>query len=90
MLLLCLIIIHCRTTIDRGHSDVKSLNKQLTECDSEIEEHTMKLQLLNKQLQIAQDLLDASKKKQQELKDKVCSALISYKIVVLLTCTLYG
>jgi len=50
---------------------VKSLNKQLTECDSEIEERTMKLQLLSKQLQIAKDMLDASRKKQQELKDKV-------------------
>ena len=50
---------------------MKSLNKQLTECDSEIEEHTMKLQLLSKQLQIAKDMLDASRKKQQELKDKV-------------------
>jgi len=64
-------LISHRATIDQGHSDLKSLNKQLSECDSQVEEHTMKLQLLYKQVQIAKDLLDASKAKQQEIKDKV-------------------
>ena len=47
------------------------LNKQLNDCASEIEEHTMKLQLLNKQLKIAKDARDLAQAKQQEIKNKV-------------------
>jgi len=48
-----------------------ALNIQLTDCASEIEEHTMKLQLLNKQLKIAKDSLELAQAKQQEIKTKV-------------------
>ena len=47
------------------------LNKQLSDCVLEIEEHTIKLQLLNKQLKIAKDSLEAAQAKQQEVKSKV-------------------
>lgn len=47
------------------------LNKQLSDCALEIEEHTMKLQLLNKQLKIAKDSLEVAQAKQKELKSKV-------------------
>ena len=58
-------------TIDRGYSDVMRLNKQLSDCVLEIEEHTMKLQLLNKQLKIAKESLEVAQAKQQEIKNKV-------------------
>ena len=48
------------------------LNKQLSDCVLEIEEHAIKLQLLNKQLKIAKDSLEAAQAKQQEIKSKVC------------------
>lgn len=47
------------------------LNKQLSDCVLEIEEHTMKLQLLNKQLKIAKESLEVAQAKQQEIKNKV-------------------
>ena len=49
------------------------LNKQLSNIASEVEEHTMKLQLLNKQLKIAKDSLEAAQTKHQEMKDQVLS-----------------
>lgn len=50
-----------------------TLNKELNDCASQIEEHTMKLQLLNKQLKIAKDSLELAQVKQQEIKNKVLS-----------------
>ena len=69
-------------TIDRGYSDVMKLNKQLSDCVSEIEEHTMKLQLLNKQLKIAKDSLELAQGRQQEIKNKVRCVIILHGVII--------
>ena len=66
-----------RVTIDRGYGDVMKLNKQLSDCALEIEEHSMKLQLLNKQLKIAKESLESAQAKQQEIKNKVYKSMLT-------------
>ena len=58
------------------------LNKQLNDCVSEIEEHTMKLQLLNKQLKIAKDSLELAQGRQQEIKNKVRCVIILHGVII--------
>ena len=56
-----------------------SATNSMTDCETEIEEHELKIEILSKQLQMAKNCHDKCKQRKEELKDKVVTTSTSVR-----------
>ncbi len=57
--------------MESEQADLTALTNQLTECESEIEESELKVELLRKQLKLAEEKYDQCKQRRSALQAKV-------------------
>ena len=63
----------CRSQTERWAKTLTSLTHKMAECESEMEEHELKIELLRKQLELARSGRDQCKQQRMTLQRKVCS-----------------
>ena len=67
--------------MEAEQSQLTSLTNQLTECESEIEEYELKMELLRRQLKLAEEAYADRTKRRSDLQDEVCNHAMINSIV---------
>ena len=65
----------CRSQTDQWTQTLTTVTHEMTECESEMEEHELKIELLRKQLELAKSGRNQCRHRRLELQEKVCIAV---------------
>ena len=68
-------VIYRRSQTELGSKELTSVTLRMAECESEMEEHELKIELLQRQLQLARDGRNRCRQQRAELQAKVQSVV---------------
>lgn len=86
---LCSYLYLCRSQTERWAKTLTSLTHKMAECESEMEEHELKIELLRKQLELARSGRDQCKQQRMTLQRKVCTVCVCVHDTLLYRITLF-